>query len=114
MTIGRRVIAVMMIVAGAGMLAAPAGRYSSGTYEVLFDVLPRGAWGAALLFAGVAGLFPGRFGLVTMALVSSTWSVGLWAAVLTGSAETWGGPAWPTCIAILLVIYAGAPTPGGR
>ena len=108
----RTVIAVGMLLYGVLMLIAPANIYTAPGYKVLFSLAahigpPYRVWGTVWVATGLAGLFWRNGGALVMICTMWVWSLGLWNAVWAVNAGTWGGPIWPTLIAILLSMNIG-------
>lgn len=124
MTLSRRVVALAAVVYGLAMMRGGPSAYTSTTYSVLFDlaahldpghVAPTTVWGIGFVVAGGVALFPLRgnldlFALALVLLLVAGWAIGLWAAVLIGQAETWGGPVWPSTLVVLVLVNAGRQT----
>lgn len=100
-----RVAAVAMLAQGAALLLAPSRAYRSDTYTVAFTLLDQRWWGAAFLAVGVAYLLwrtPVTFGALLFVLVS--WPLALFAARVTGDAESPMPGLWPATLAAIVVI----------
>lgn len=109
----RKLIAAGMFLYGVLMLVAPPAVYSAPAYKVLFALAatfgtPTVVWGVIWTLTGLAGLFVKGHGSVIIMIVTMwAWVLGLWNAVWAVHAGTWGGPIWPTLIALLLSLNIG-------
>lgn len=99
----RWITGAAMLLIGLGLLLWP-GQYVASGYHVVFDIMPRRAWGAAFT-TGAACLFAARRPLTMFVavLVLASWSIGLLAAVFTGDAQSLTGWVYPAALAGLLV-----------
>ena len=101
-------VAAWLLVIGAGMLFGGDGAYTSGSFTVAFEIMPRRAWGAAFLAAGLLWFVTNGKGwaFLPMAIVVPTYALALLAAVVTGDSESLTGWAWPSMVASVLLITA--------
>ena len=102
----RRIIAAMVLVFFADLARHP-DDYTSGTYEVLRDVMPLRWWGIAIAaLAAIALLTLSIWPLAAMAGALITWTLGLVAAVATGDSQSPAG--WVYQAGIIALLFWGA------
>lgn len=95
--------ALLLAVIGVGILAAP-HRYTSGSYQLAFRLVPARVGGLIFLAAGTAALLRPRHHWAVAALVAVhvTWALIVAAAVFTETGVPPTAPAYPVAVAVVL------------
>lgn len=114
-TVSFRLIAGGSALYGLLALLAPSIAYSSPTYTVVFDLAahigpPLRVWGAMFLISGLVAFVAVEVGRFLLIGTITSWALGLWTAVISGQAATWGGPIWPSLVAMLILLNTGRST----
>lgn len=107
-----RLVAAAAFLHGALMTFSASGTYSSGSYTVLFRMADQRIWGVAFMLAGaLAFAWMGRSWWTSVPLTGLflAWALGLFAAIVTGDAESLSGPIWVTVIAVVLATSTANP-----